>query len=114
MGVFHPATSQYRWILINSQAILDPSTGQLQAALTTFLDITARKRAEEEIRRLNAFQRRVFESIKDELMVVDVHDFSVLAANKALLESVGMREEDVVSKPCYTVTHGRSAKCSKG
>ena len=53
MGVFNPSLEQYRWLLVNAEPILDPRTSQVQAAVTTFLDITNRKKREEELRRLN-------------------------------------------------------------
>jgi PAS domain S-box-containing protein len=51
MGVFHPGAETYRWILINSQPILDSATGQVQAVVTTFLDITDRKQAQEALKK---------------------------------------------------------------
>ena len=53
IGVFHPADGAYRWILANTEPILDPRTSQVQSVVTTFLDITERKKREEELRRLN-------------------------------------------------------------
>jgi len=53
MGVFNPAIEQYRWLLVNAEPILDPKTSQVQSVVTTFLDITNRKKREEELRRLN-------------------------------------------------------------
>ena len=53
MGVFNPSLEQYRWLLVNAEPILDPRTSQVQSVVTTFLDITNRKKREEELRRLN-------------------------------------------------------------
>jgi PAS domain S-box-containing protein len=53
MGVFNPALEQYRWLLVNAEPILDPRTSQVQAVVSTFLDITDRKKREEELGRLN-------------------------------------------------------------
>ena len=47
MGVFQPNTSQYRWIIINSEPIIDAETKKVKAAVTTFVDITDLKKAEE-------------------------------------------------------------------
>ena len=54
----------------------------------------------------------MFESIKDELMVIDIRDFRVLAANNALLDNVRMEEKEIIGKQCYAVTHHRSTQCS--
>ncbi len=47
MGVFQPNTSQYRWVIINSEPIIDAETKKVKAAVTTFVDITDLKKAEE-------------------------------------------------------------------
>ena len=47
MGVFHPNTNQYRWIIINSEPIIDAETKKVTAAVTTFVDITDLKKAED-------------------------------------------------------------------
>ncbi len=43
------STGKPRWILMNSQPILDPHTGVLKGAVDTFIDITERKHPEETI-----------------------------------------------------------------
>jgi PAS domain S-box-containing protein len=53
MGVFNPALEEYRWLLVNAEPILDPKTSQVQSVVTTFQDITDRKKKEEELQRLN-------------------------------------------------------------
>jgi signal transduction histidine kinase len=49
MGVFHPISGQYRWIIINSEPIINAKTKSVQVAVTTFVDITERKKAEEKL-----------------------------------------------------------------
>jgi PAS domain S-box-containing protein len=53
IGVFNPILEKYRWLLINTEPILDPKTSQVQGVVSTFLDITDRKQREEELQRLN-------------------------------------------------------------
>lgn len=95
-----------RWYLVSAYS---PEKNYFVA---TFEDVTERKLAEEEIKHLNAFQRRVFESIKDELMVIDLRNFTVLMANNILLKNVGMEEKEVIGRQCFAVTHHNSERCS--
>jgi PAS domain S-box-containing protein len=62
MGVFNPAVEQYRWLLVNAEPILDPKTSQVHSVVTTFLDITDRKKREEELQRLNRTLRALSNS----------------------------------------------------
>lgn len=59
MGVFSEDPGRLRWLLLNTKPIVDPSTGKLKEVITTFTDITDRKRAEESARRANRAQRVV-------------------------------------------------------
>ncbi len=58
MSVFNPAAEQRRWLLINSEPIRDSTTGEIERVVSTFLDITERRNALEELRR----QRDIIEA----------------------------------------------------
>lgn len=61
MGIFRPATQDRAWILVNATPRLD-AAGRVQDVLCTFVDVTARRQAEQEVRRLNeSLERRVVE-----------------------------------------------------
>ncbi|MEI6500533.1 MAG: PAS domain S-box protein, partial [Armatimonadota bacterium] len=47
MGLFHRSGEQTRWIVINSEPLRDRETGDVQAALVNFADITDRKKHEQ-------------------------------------------------------------------
>lgn len=48
LGIMHPLTQQYRWILVNAQPVIDSDEAPREV-VTTFLDITDLKSAEETI-----------------------------------------------------------------
>ena len=99
-------------------APIKDGSGKVRRLSQTSRDVTERKKAEQALResqiglnRLNEFRKRVLESINDAILVIDVKDFTIVAANRALLEQVKMSEEEVIGKPCYLVTHDRSEPC---
>ncbi|MDP2900192.1 MAG: PAS domain-containing protein [Candidatus Bathyarchaeota archaeon] len=53
----------------------------------------------------------VFDSISDGILVIDPDDYTVLTANRAVLEELRMEEAEVVGRPCYEVTHRFSSPC---
>ncbi len=62
MGVFHPQDAAYRWINANARPQFHPGETRPCQVYTTFEDITARKAAEDEVRRLNSdLEARVHE-----------------------------------------------------
>jgi PAS domain S-box-containing protein len=66
------------WISVNAQPLFAPGASRAHAVITTFHDISARIRAESEIRRLNVkLEKRVAERTKQlESAVTDLESFS--------------------------------------
>src|SRR5665647_345329 len=64
MGVFHPNTGQYRWIIINSEPIIDAKTKKVMAAVTTFVDITEQKKAKESLTKSAEIARQRVEELE--------------------------------------------------
>jgi two-component system, NtrC family, sensor kinase len=53
----------------------------------------------------------IVNGIEDHMMVIDL-DYYVIDVNRALLEMVGLRKQDVVGKHCYEVSHHLKAPCT--
>ena len=79
--------------------------------LVVIQDITERKQMEEELRHSGEFFKTVFNSNTDATSVIDVHDFTIVRANDAFLQQYGLKEEQVIGKTCYQITHHRSDPC---
>lgn len=50
MGIPHPAGADYRWVLVSTVPVWQPETDDIALVVTTFMDITDRKQAEDEIK----------------------------------------------------------------
>jgi hypothetical protein len=59
MGLFSHSAGQTRWILVNSEPLRDPQTGDVQVALVHFVDITESRLAEQKV----AAQTRMLDTI---------------------------------------------------
>ncbi|MGD1995633.1 MAG: PAS domain-containing protein [Anaerolineae bacterium] len=51
------------------------------------------------------------DSLADQVLVLEP-DFRIARANRALLQALGCANDEVVGRPCYEVSHGRSEPCS--
>ena len=77
-----------------------------------YQDFTQRKQAEEELKRSEEFLKTIFNSPNDAISIIDVHDFTIVGANDAFLQQHGLKEEQVIGKICYQITHHRSDPCA--
>lgn len=65
----------------------------------------------EELQRSSKFARTVLDSVVDQIMIIDVENFKIVAANKVFLQEVGLTEQEVIGKTCYDITHHRTKPC---
>lgn len=85
--------------------------GRIRKVASVARDVTARKRAEEALKRATEFSRTVMESIRDAVSVVDVTDHRVLGGNTAFFKKVGLAEQEALGRTCYQLTHRRTEPC---
>jgi PAS domain S-box-containing protein len=78
--------------------------GKLLHFITTVVDITERKRAEDEIK--SAYQNWMvsFNAMSDGISLLDAEQ-TILQANRALAEMAGKPIDQIIGKKCYTLMH---------
>ena len=97
---------------------LCPPEGTEKRVIEVIKDVTPRKQleealkgSEERVRRDKSFLETIVNGIQDHMMVIDL-DYRVIEVNRALLQMVGLRREEVVGKHCYEVSHHLQHPCS--
>ncbi len=104
---------------------LFPPEATQKRVVEVITDITARKQLEEALQRSQAetrellrqaikekaFLETIVNGIKDHMMVIDL-DYRIVEVNRALLEMIGLKREDVVGRHCYEVSHRSQQPCS--
>ena len=84
------------WAVYNAEPLLDPETGRPAGAVVTFVDITARKRAEQALRESEERLRRFFAAAFEGLVI---HDGGViLDANEAFAAMFGYAVPEVIGR----------------
>ncbi|MHB8069587.1 MAG: PAS domain-containing sensor histidine kinase [Desulfobaccales bacterium] len=58
-----------------------------------------------------AFLETIVNGIEDHMMVINL-DYRIVEVNRALLEMVGLKREDVVGKHCFEVSHHLTEPCN--
>ncbi len=97
-------------VLIRGAVTRDPD-GQVIESVVILKDITARKKAEENIRKEKEFRDTVLNAMSDAISIINVDDLTIAWANQAFMEEVGLTADQVIGQPCYRVTHHLSRPC---
>jgi PAS domain S-box-containing protein len=87
-GVFADDPTKMRWLLINTESLLDPLTRKPEEVIFTFVDITERKQAEEGLQESEMRYRHIFEHSPVGIGVSSLEG-KVITANKAMLTITG-------------------------
>ena len=88
-----------RWLRTDKVPVKD-ADGNVTGVIGFGLDITARKKAEDELRNANKQLRDTIEFLPDATFVIDL-DKKVIAWNRAIEEMTGVRKEDIIGKGDY-------------
>jgi PAS domain S-box-containing protein len=93
------------WIWVHDRAVATYEAGGVRHADGVLLDITARKLAEIESNRLTHERELLFESAAEGIFGID-HDGRATFVNRAALEILGYRAEDLIGLPIHEMIHG--------
>ena len=114
---FDNADGTQRYDEITMSPLYSPE-GTKKRIIEVIKDITPRKQleealqgSEERVRKDKAFLETIVNGIQDHMMVIDLN-YRVIEVNRALLQMVGRRREEVVGKHCYEVSHHLEHPCT--
>ena len=102
---FRSKNGEIFWVEVTPTAII--VNGKPQHYLNIWMDITERKKMEEELRQAAEEWQTTFDSITDLVSIQD-KDFKLVRVNKAYADTFGMKPEELIGKTCYELVHGRA------
>jgi PAS domain S-box-containing protein len=94
-----------RHLISWSNTVLFGETGQVAHVIATGIDVTEKRRAEQEILRAKEEWETTFDAVPDLIMILDSRH-QVLRANRAMTEALRVAPQDLIGKPCFGFVHG--------
>ncbi len=74
-------------------------------------DISELKIVERNLQRSKEFIETIFNSMDDAIAIVDVHDLTIVDANRVFVEKSGLPKAELVGKKCHEITHRSGGPC---
>ena len=94
------------WALVNADPVFGEA-GEIDQVIVTFMDITARLRAEQEVVRQRDLLETTLESLTYPFFVLNADDYTIEMANSASVPAEGL----VPGLTCYGLTHRAESPC---
>jgi two-component system, sensor histidine kinase and response regulator len=83
-------------------------SGQIRGFMGVAADITERKKVEMALLRSAKEWQQTFASVPDLIMVLD-EQHRIVRANRAMEQTAGLKEAELIGRHCYEIVHGTSS-----
>lgn len=104
----HPerGVTYWNWTLV---PILD-NNGEVEFLAFSLVDVTEQKKANENLKKSEAFIKNILESVGEGFIVIDP-EYKIISANRAYCEMQKTPLENIIGRPCYEVSHRTNEPC---
>lgn len=92
-----------RWVVLVYANPLYDTAGRLSGAMNILLDITETKRVEAAVKVSEVRYRRLFESAKDGILILDAETAHITDANPFIAELLGYSHADLIGKELWQI-----------
>jgi two-component system cell cycle sensor histidine kinase/response regulator CckA len=96
VGINRPNKNDLVWVLVNAEPVFD-ETGILNQILVSFIDITARKQAEDALKESEEKYRKLFDLESDALALIEISTGKIIDINSTFIELYGYTKEEILS-----------------
>ena len=94
-------------VVFHKSTFLDPE-GHILGLIGVILDVTVRKRMEEELRKAKEEWEQTFNAVPD-LITILSNDCKIIRVNRAMAQRFGLDAGDFIGLTCYETVHGTDA-----
>ncbi|MHB9154567.1 MAG: sensor domain-containing diguanylate cyclase, partial [Endomicrobiales bacterium] len=98
MGIPPEGRAEYRWLSVTAVPQFRPGQDRPCQVYTIFDDITERVKAERKLRESESRYRRLFESTRDGILLLDADTGAIIDANPSIVSLSGFSREELTGK----------------
>ncbi|MGC8892988.1 MAG: PAS domain S-box protein [Candidatus Saccharicenans sp.] len=103
------ADGKIKWVWERGRGVYD-AQGNLICLEGFITDVTEKKKAQEELAKSEKEKSAIFAAI-DEHVIYQKPDHTIIWANRAAADSLGLKPEELIGKKCYELWHRRTRPC---
>lgn len=104
----------YKWVYTIGSTIKRDASGKPISITGLIIDIGKHKQAEESLKALETRYRRLFESTKDGILILDAENGMIMAANPYLIELLGFTEDQLMKKAIWEIGSFKDIVANQG
>ena len=98
-------------VSLNVNAIRDDA-GNILYSISSWRDITERKRMERELEEKERYYRTLLHSLHEDILVID-RDYRIMDVNNSFVQTTGHSRKEAVGQSCFKVLYRNDAPCSE-
>lgn len=115
VGVMAAAARDFDGEKFDARALVEQEIGDRRDEIADlgrgFADMAGRlEKTIGDLRKRDLFQQALIDAIPDGVRVI-APDYSIVAANAQFCRQVGLTLDEVLARPCYVASHGRTEPC---
>ena len=104
LGIGRP-DGTVRWLLVNSEPILDPGERKAHAVVVSFQDVTAQRTATAALAAREAMSRSIFEGAAAPIAIASAFDDVIIDVNRAYEDLTGYPRHELIGMRLSDITH---------
>ncbi|MCW4048806.1 MAG: response regulator [Candidatus Bathyarchaeota archaeon] len=96
---------------VNDYVRKEVSASHFQVLAKRIRSAVERKWAINSVEKNAYLYKTLFDALLDEVFLIDPFTFEIKAANRTSLQRFNLKENELIGKHCYSVTHGKEKPC---
>jgi PAS domain S-box-containing protein len=96
---FQNKNGEHFWVALNSAPVMEG--GKAVYLIISWLDITERKQAEEQLQESEDYWKTLFDASTGGILIIEPETHKIVDANPAMVRMIGIGREEIIGRVCH-------------